>query len=561
MTPLAILSLTALLAASPDAQELCKTPQRAAHTFLDNLQPGRMDPSRAALCAQQPKDLSDKQLQQRIEDLKRVFDASGYMISVAKLPDQSDYTDPKTGRAEVLLHRALPSVVLVHDDVGWRFPQRVIQNIPALTSGALVFDMQALTQHLPTWMMGKLFGIAGWQIFYLILLILIGFIVRVIVAWFVAGWARRLMDKLKITWGRELLSQASQPLGTLALAGVLVIGLPGAGLSVTWAAIAMIAVRMIAALAAVMVLYRIVDLFSAYLESKAEKTDTKLDDQLVPLVRKALRVLVIALGGVFVLQNLDVDVGSLIAGLGLGGLAFALAAKDTVANLFGSITIFLDKPFQIGDWINAAGVEGVVEEVGFRSTRVRTFYNSLVSVPNAKIADAVIDNYGLRQYRRTLAKLGLTYDTSPEQVEAFCDGARAIIQAHPNTRKDYYEVHFTGYGDSSLEIMLYFFFEVPSWSDELRGRHEIYLDILRLAEKLDVSFAFPTQTLHIASQAMPQAVDPREAPQVSWLKQRVEDFAPGGAAVIPPGPRVTRGYFAGDTRSVKVSDEHEQKKD
>ena len=561
MNPLALILLTTLLGSGPDSQELCKTPQRAARTFLDNLQPSRMDPARAAACSQRPKGMTDKDLQKRIQDLKRVFDASGYFISVEKLPDQSDFRDPKTGRAEVLLHRALPSVVLVHDDVGWRFPERVVQKIPTLASGNLIFDMQGLTQHLPAWMMGTLFGIAGWQIMYLVLLIFIGFIVRIFVAWFVAGWARRLMVKLKITWGHDLLKDASQPLGSLALAGVLAIGLPGAGLSVTWAAISMITVRVVAALAAVMVLYRIVDLFSAFLQSKADKTDTKLDDQLVPLVRKALRVLVIALGGVFVLQNLDVDVGSLIAGLGLGGLAFALAAKDTVANLFGSITIFLDKPFQIGDWINAAGVEGVVEEVGFRSTRVRTFYNSLVSVPNAKIAAAVVDNYGLRQYRRTMATLGLTYDSSPDQVEAFCDGVRAIIKAHPDTRKDYYEVHFTGYGNSSLEIMVYFFFEVPSWSAELRGRHEIYLDILRLAEKLNVSFAFPTQTIHIDSQAMPQAIDPRDAPQVNWLKQRVEDFAPGGHAVIAPGPRVSQGFFAGTETAVNAGTEDGKKND
>lgn len=547
MSMLTLMLLTSLTAVSPDAHELCRTPQRAARTFLDNLQPGRMNPERASLCAQVPKGLDAISLQRRVKELKRIFDVSGYIISIEKLPDQSDYTDEKTGRAEVVLHTALPAVILVHDDVGWRFPARVIQAVPRLSSSAMVWDLSALTAHLPDWMQQKIFGIAGWQVLYLVVLIAVGFLLRTLVTWFVAGWARRLMDRLKITWGRDLLQNASQPLGTLALAGLLGLGVPGAGLSVGWAAVAMIAVRMIAALAAVMVLYRVVDLFSAYLESKAKATETKLDDQLVPLVRKALRVLVIAMGTVFVLQNLDVDVGSLIAGLGLGGLAFALAAKDTVANFFGSITIFLDKPFQIGDWVTAAGVEGVVEEVGFRSTRIRTFYNSLVSVPNAKIADAVIDNYGLRTYRRTLATLGLTYSTSPEQVEAFCDGVRAIIKAHPATRKDYYEVHFTGYGASSLDIMLYFFFEVPSWSDELRGRHEIYLDILRLAEKLGVSFAFPTQTLHVESQAMPQAVDKIEAPQPAWLKQRVLDFAPGGAAVIPPGPRVTSGFFAGES--------------
>ena len=135
-------------------------------------------------------------------------------------------------------------------------------------------------------------------------------------------------------------------------------------------------------------------LFTSWLEQKAQQTETKLDDQLVPLARRALKIFIVSIGTVFVLQNLNYDVASLIAGLGIGGLAFALAAKDTIANLFGSATIFASRPFQIGDWVVIGGsTEGVVESVGFRSTRVRTFYNSLIGIPNAKVADAVVDNY------------------------------------------------------------------------------------------------------------------------------------------------------------------------
>ncbi len=540
--------LLAVLAGAPDPAVLCGTPQRAAHTFLDNLQPGRYLPEVAATCAQAPQGVSSTELQQRVETLKRLYDSLGYFILVDKIPDLSDHRDPASGRAEVVLHTGLAEVVLVRDDVGWRFPAHVIDRIPELAASTFVFDISSLVRRLPNWLRNPVFGVAGWQLVFLVMLGFVGLLVRSLVAWFVAGWARRLMKRLGVTWGEELLVQASQPLGTIALAGVLVLGLPAASLSVGLAAIASVAVRLIAALSAVMVLYRVVDLLGAYLASRAEATDTKLDDQLVPLVRKALKGVVIALGAVFVLQNLDVDVGSLIAGLGLGGLAFALAAKDTVANLFGSFTIFLDKPFQIGDWITAAGTEGVVESVGFRSTRVRTFYNSVVTVPNAKIADAVIDNYQQRQYRRSFSTLGLTYDTTPDQIEAFCDGVRALIQSHPATRKDYYEVHFSGYGDFSLNVMLYFFFDVATWTDELRARHEIYLDILRLAEQLSVKFAVPTRTLHIDSQAMARPVDELDSPQPDWLRERVKEFGPNGSRVLPPGPRLTHGYFAGAER-------------
>ena len=143
--------------------------------------------------------------------------------------------------------------------------------------------------------------------------------------------------------------------------------------------------------------------------------------------------------------------------MGLGGLAFALAAKDTVANLFGSATIFASRPFQIGDWVYIDGTEGTVESVGFRSTRVRTFYNSLISVPNAKVVDSVVDNYGARQYRRVKAMLGLTYDTPPDKLEAFVVGVRELIANHPKTRKDLFEVHFYEFGPSSLNVLVYFF--------------------------------------------------------------------------------------------------------
>src|SRR5690606_24921192 len=142
--------------------------------------------------------------------------------------------------------------------------------------------------------------------------------------------------------------------------------------------------------------------------TKAESTDSKLDDQLVPLLRKAMKIFVVLVGALFLLQNLDVNVASLVAGLGIGGVAVALAAKDTIANFFGSLMIFIDRPFQIGDWVKIGETEGIVEVVGFRSTRVRTFYNSLVTVPNAHFTEAAIDNLGMREYRRTSTVLNLT---------------------------------------------------------------------------------------------------------------------------------------------------------
>ena len=157
----------------------------------------------------------------------------------------------------------------------------------------------------------------------------------------------------------------------------------------------------------------------------------------------------------------------------------------------------LDRPFEIGDWIVTGGVEGSVESVGIRSTRVRTFYNSLITVPNSQLISAVVDNMGARRYRRYKTMIGVAYDTPPEKIDAFCAGIRELIRRHPYTRKDYYHVYFNEFADASLNVLLYCFHEAPDWGTELRERHRLFNDILRLARQLGVEFAFPTQTVHL----------------------------------------------------------------
>ena len=223
----------------------------------------------------------------------------------------------------------------------------------------------------------------------------------------------------------------------------------------------------------------------------------------------------------------DINVSSLIAGLGLGGLAIALAAQDTIRNLLGGVTIFADKPFEVGDWVVVDGVEGTVEAVGFRSTRVRTFYNSLISVPNGNLMDSGIDNMGKRRWRRYKTTLGVAYHTKPDQLQAFVEGIRAIIQANPGMRQDYYIVEFHGFGATSLDILVYCFIDAEDWNQELRTRHVLNLDIMRLAESLQVEFAFPTQTLHIARMpGQPQELP--EIPERTHLREVIDSFGPGG---------------------------------
>jgi MscS family membrane protein len=255
-----------------------------------------------------------------------------------------------------------------------------------------------------------------------------------------------------------------------------------------------------------------VDLAASYFEVLAERTESKFDDLLVPMIRRALKIIVIAFGLLFIADNLNIDITSLLAGLGIGGIAFALAAKDTVENVFGSLTVMFDKPFEIGDWIKINDLEGTVEEVGFRSTRIRTFYNSQISIPNSRLVSTAVDNLGRRRYRRLSTTLGIQYDTPPEKIDAFCEGVRELIRRHPYTRKDFYMVYFNEFADFSLNILLYVFHETPDWATELRERHRLLRDIVRLAKRIGVEFAFPTQTLHVSSLPQPLHVSSDPAP-------------------------------------------------
>ena len=250
------------------------------------------------------------------------------------------------------------------------------------------------------------------------------------------------------------------------------------------------------------------DLIGDILSKIASKTKSKVDDQLVPLARKSIKVIVIVFGCLYVLKTLDVDITPLIAGVSIGGLAFALAAQETIKNLFGSITIFTDQPFVVGDWIVIEGIEGNVEEVGMRSTRIRTFYNSVISIPNGRLADMTIDNMGARNYRRFRAEIGITYDTSPELIDVFVEGLKEIVVNHPKTRKDVYAIYLNSFGSSSINILFNIFFIAEDISEELQSRQEILLDIISLAHELEVRFAFPTNTIHIETFSEKQSLIP-----------------------------------------------------
>jgi len=245
---------------------------------------------------------------------------------------------------------------------------------------------------------------------------------------------------------------------------------------------------------------KIIDVFGQILKQKSEKTESKLDDQLIPFAIDSIKIITVILGFFLIIGSVfNVNVTALAAGLGVGGIAIAMASKESLENLFGSFTIFLDRPFTVGDIVNIGSVTGVVEKVGFRSTRLRTFDKSLVTVPNKKMVDAELDNLGLRPVRRAKFTLGLTYDTNAEQIKNIVKDIQDLIDGHPMTNQDG-RVRFMDFGASSLDIMIVFYVSSSDWDDFINTKENINYDIMSIVKKHNSSFAFPSSSVYIEKQ-------------------------------------------------------------
>ena len=393
----------------------------------------------------------------------------------------------------------------------------------------------------PAWFEDSYLGIEVVQFLGLALLIAIAVLTYAVISQALKLYVRARFHEDDHGFWEEERGRLGRALWALAVAITFLLGFPILNFPVAVENIVDQIASLLGAGALVLLGFRGVDIFTDVLKRRAELTESRLDDQLVPLTNSALKIATLVIGMLFILGNLGINITSLVAGLGLGGLAVALAAQDTFRNLLGGVTIFADRPFQVGDWVVVGNIEGTVEYVGFRSARVRTFYNSVVTVPNARMVDTYVDNMGLRQWRRYKATLGVAYHTTPDQMQAFTEGIRALIRANPSMRKDYYIVEFLDFGATSLEILVYCFITAPDWNAELRTRHVVNLDILRLAEELGVEFAFPTQTLHVASLPGQPAEVPTAAAR-DQLGEVVERFSPTGSSGQRTDQPITAGY-------------------
>lgn len=244
-------------------------------------------------------------------------------------------------------------------------------------------------------------------------------------------------------------------------------------------------------------LYNLTNEDSILYEKLREKFNFSIDKILYTFLAKAIRFIIIALTLSVIAEEFGFNVNGFITGLGIGGLAVALAAQDTLNNVFGGFAIIMDKPFSIGDWIKTDSVEGTVEDISFRSTKIRTFANAIVTVPNSKLSNESIINWAKMQKRRITFNLGVTYGTPIDKIQLCVECIKKMLQEHPDVHPETIFVNFDKFNDSSLDIFLYFFTNTTNWGESLKVKEDINYKIMEILQEENVSIAFPSKSIYI----------------------------------------------------------------
>jgi len=259
--------------------------------------------------------------------------------------------------------------------------------------------------------------------------------------------------------------------------------------------------RTIIALLLLWVIFRFMDALLSYLQKRAVPSTAKLDVKLLPFTFKGIKVLLAIVFIILIIQNWNYDITTLLTGLGLGGLAFALAAQNTLANFFGSVVIMTDRPFSLGDWIQTPSVEGTVEDIGFRSTRIRTFSQALVTVPNSTLSNESITNWSRMGKRRISFRLKLMIKTSSDQVRKFIERARILLQNNPDLDKETVFVYLDEFGNESLDVFFYFFTKTTNWKEYLEIKEQVNFQIMDLLDELNISLAYQSRSVYLEKKA------------------------------------------------------------
>ena len=475
-------------------------PHATLYTHLYFLQSDSYEPKKAAKTIL---GLSEKEAVKKVIRIKKILDGKGLFVDFDVVPKDPNFKD-SVGLSSIQKYtpfpQRMPEISVEKIGEKWYYSAETTTKTDALYSAVFPWYVQKIQDIVPEIGHKKIMGLEYWQLFMAVIFVLLGvvlfYIFKRIIFYLLNFIQHRLTKSTDISFDAYL-KKLARPISLLLAISFIKKVVPSLQFSLETNTWAFLFIDIAEVVFWTYVFLNLVHVVMKVYSSFTAKTHSKLDDQLAPILHNFFTGLVIIIGILRLISLFGVDTGTILAGATIGGLAVALASQDTVKNLIGTIMIFIDKPFHIEDWIEAGEVSGTVEKVGFRSTSVRAADTSVYQIPNSKLSEIVINNKGLRLFRRYNTNLGVRYDTPPELIEAFVKGLREIVIAHPETRSDSYNVEFTGFGDSALLIMVNVYFKSLAWGTEQSSKHRLHMAIVKLAKELGVDFAFPSSTLMI----------------------------------------------------------------
>jgi MscS family membrane protein len=344
-------------------------------------------------------------------------------------------------------------------------------------------------------------------------IILLTFVLRRILARMIFASLRKLAAKTKWVYDDNFLEALEKPTSMFILFTGVYMATVTLPLSAEWESLTSTLYRGASIFVVFWGLFRLTDVVIDILGHVSKSTGNDSFRGFGGLVKKSLRVFIIVVGMVMVIDNLGYNIGGIIATLGIGGAAFAFAAKDTIANIYGSIALALDRPFQVGDWIQVGSVvDGDVEEIGLRSTKVRTWSKTVISIPNAVLANEMINNWSRMPKRRVKQVIGVTYETNPETMEKIVEAIRELLRNDDGVQQDFILVNWTDFGSSSLDILVYYFTTTTAWLKHMDVRQRINGKIATAVADHGSSIAFPTRTLYLEGDVAQQLAGGVELP-------------------------------------------------
>jgi len=448
------------------------------------------------------------------------------------------------GEVPILLRRGVAEGERI-----WRIAPSTVAHVPELYEE---FGFGALGEVLPdTFFVVRVFEVQLWQWIGLLLVAFLAWLLSWAVARALLGALRSLVARSEVSVDDRLLEAVAGPARLVLFVAIFSVGARPLGLAVPVHEMLVGIEKALAVVAATWFLLRGVDVAGDLVRERLERRGQAPAVQFVPLGRKAVKVVLVVFAALAALDTFGFNVTTLVAGLGIGGLAVALAAQKTVENLFGGVTVLADRPVQVGDFFRWRDQVGTVEEIGLRSTRIRTLDRTLVSIPNAEFSTIQLENFAKRDTIRLYTVFGVRYETTPDQLRFLLAEIRRLLLAHPRITDDPARVRFVGFGAYSLDLEIFAYVQTTDWNEFLQVREDVFLRVMDLVERAGTGFAFPSQTTYLGKDEPPDPERTRAAEEqvARWRRERelpFPDLAPAererlrGTLDFPPEGSVLR---------------------